>query len=474
MENRMGLLDFNKILEMNSYACKKAFNRFLITGTGRYAYSDEWNMLADCIENIFNTIDEKYAWWGDVAMGMPNHPLVQKTFQQIRRLYMETFECRKMFAGYKRLAWGDIVKPEHTNTLIDVAKCLDDALERSPRRGRVYLLDTDDWGTASGLIEDGTIVFANFGTKAMSPVEVQYYLENYNVVFVIVIDKGNLGDTGAFYKVFYTEPYVTSNVYVERSFRLRRGAFYDNFGVHDCNGPYGRSQFWYFPYLPPDHLPADNDYMVSAMYKIPTAVRWTWQYGVTTEYRRIHLGGIDLPDNVCVTVTNVIPNAQIHIDLPDAPPDIREKALQAYSISGLEMLAKMCNASVALEQRFKEQLEIEFERQSGIGADILYSFAYARIGRGAVIEIPLSSLLTLDPLALGVVFDWYVGAMAHLFIGEPDKCYIGPMTQKLRKIVWMAKYGTRTYDVWQRADAVLSSWARRSFWRVIDLRTKKS
>jgi hypothetical protein len=470
----MGLLDFEKILELNSYTCKRAFYRFLMTGTGRPAYADEWNMLADCVENIFKTIDEKYRWWEEVAMGMPHHPLVQKTFQQIRRVYMETLECRRIFRGYKRLAWGDIVKPEHTNTLIDVAKCLDDAVERSPKLGRVYLLDTDDWGTAMSLIEDGTIVFVNFGTKAMSPAEVQYFLEKYNVVFAIVIDKGNLGHTGAFYKVFYTEPYVGARVYAKGSVRLRRGAFYDNFGVHDCNGPYGRSQFWYFPGLPPGHLPADGDYMVSAMYKIPTAVRWTWQYGVTMEHERIHLGGIGLPENVCVTVTNVVPNAQIHIDLPDAPPDIREKALQAYSISGLEMLVKMCNASAVLEQRFKEQLEIEFENRPSIGADILYSWAYARIGRGAVIELPLSSLLAPDPFALGVVFDWYIGAMAHIFIGEPDKCYIGPMPQKLRKIVWMAKYGTITYGVLQRADVVLSGWARRSFWRVIDLRTKKS
>jgi hypothetical protein len=460
-------IDFNKILELNSYTCRRAFNRFLMTGTGRYAYSDEWNMLADCIENFFNTIDERYRWWGDLAMANPGHPLIQKMFQQIRRLYMETFECRRIFSGYRRLAWGDIVKPEHTNTLIDVAKCLDDAVEKSPRRGRVYLLDTDDWGTASGLIEDGTIVFANFGTKAMSPVEVQYYLENYNVVFVIVMDKGRLGDTGAFYKIFYTEPYVGSNVYVERSFRLRRGAFYDSFGVHGCYEPRG-------PDMPVGYLPAYWDYMVSAMYKIPTAVRWTWQYGVTMEYRRIHLGGIDLPDNVCVTVTNVIPNAQIHIDLPDAPPDIREKALEAYSISGMEMLVKMCNASVALEQRFKEQLEIEFERQSGIGADILYSWAYARIGKGAVIEIPLSSLLAPNPIDISGLIDWYIGAIAHVLLGEPSKCYIGPVPQKFRKIVWMAKYGTDVYGIPQRVDGALHSWAGSSKWRLIDLRTKKS
>jgi hypothetical protein len=395
-------------------------------------------------------------------------------FQQIRRLYMETFECRRIFSGYRRLAWGDIVKPEHTNTLIDVAKCLDDAVEKSPRRGRVYLLDTDDWGTAMSLIEDGTIVFANFGTKAMSPVEVQYYLDNYNVVFVIVMDRWRPGDTGAFYKVFYTEPIAGLITRVSRNFRLRRGAFFNNYGVYGCHEPRGPPYFWDSPGLPLGYLPAYDIFMVSAMYKIPTAVRWTWQYGMgPTEYRRVHLGGIDLPDNVCVSVIAVPPNANIHIDMPDAPPNIREKALEAFSMSGMEMLVKTCNASVVLEPKFREQLEMEFEKQSGVGVDILGSYAYARIGKGAVIEIPLSSLLYTSSL-----FDWYIGAIAHVLLGEPDSCYIGAMPNKLRKIVWMAKYGTQIIAddqlILSDADYILSNWASPSKWRVIDLRTQKS
>jgi hypothetical protein len=380
--NNIISIDFNKILELNSHTCKRAFYRFLITGTGRYAYADEWNMLADCIENIFNTIDERYRWWGDLAMTNPRNIFVQKMFQQIKRLYMETFECRRMFAGYKRLAWGDIVKPEHTNTLIDVAKCLDDAVERSPKRGKAYLLNTDDWGVATSLIEDGTIVFANFGTKTMSPVEVQYFLEKYNIVFVIVIDKGNLGDTGAFYKIFYTLPHVSSNVYVERSFRLHDGAFFNFFGVYGCHEPRGPPYFWDSPGLPLGYLPAYNDYMISVTYKIPTAVPWTY-------------------------------------------------------------------------------------------TDTSHNWAYARIGRGTVIEIPLSSLLYNRAM-----FDWYIGAMAHVLLGEPDNCYIGAMPNKLRKIVWMAKYGTlimvEDHLIPSRADYILSNWASSNRWRVIDLRTKKS
>jgi len=429
----VGTVDFNKVLELNSYACKKAFSRLFMTGSGRYAYADDWNVLADCIENMFNTIDDMYRRWGDLAMFIPGHEFIQKMFQQVRRLFMETFECRRMFLDYKRLSWGDIVTPEHTNVLIDVAKCLDDAMERSPRRGRVIMVDMDDWGTATNFIEDGTIVFVNFGTKAMSPAEVQYYLDNYNVVFAILIDKHRLGDTGAFYKVFYTEPFVRSPIHVITSFRVRRGAFFDSFGVYGCSGPH-------------ESLPADWDYMVSAMFKIPTAVRWTWQYGIYTEYKRIHLGGLDIPPNTCVTI----------------------------HISGLDIPPGPCNASVVLDPKFKEQLEIEFEKRPGIGADILYSWAYARIGKGAVIELPLSGVIySVDLL------DWYIGAIAHVLLGEPDKCYIGPTPSKLRNIVWMARPGTGLtggdiVPVPVSAFETFREWAFRNKWRLVDMRSKQS
>jgi hypothetical protein len=431
--------DFMKALELNSYMCRRAFSRLWMTGDGRYAYADDWNVLADCVENIFNTIDELYRWWGDLAMFNPHSIIAQKMFQRIRRLYMETFECRRMFARYKRVLWGDIITPEHTNVLIDTAKCLDDAMERSPRRGRVILVDPDDWGTASSFIEDGTIVFANFGTRAMSPADVQYFLENYNVVFAIVIDKGRLGNTGAFYRIFYTEPDVVSRVCIPRSFRLRRGAFYDSYGVSGCSEPRG-------PDMPIGYLPTYWDCMVSAMYKIPTAVRWTWQYGIHYEYERIHLGGLDIPPGTCVT---------IHIT-----PWGEQQGT--------------CNASAVLDPKFREQMEIEAENRPSIGADILYSWAYARIGKGAVIELPLSSLLTYNFVERSYMFDWYVGAIAHVLLGEPDKCHIGPIPQKLRNIVWMAGHGTDVYGVPAQVHGVLRNWASDSGWRIIDLRSRQS
>ena len=435
----VGAVDFNKILERNSYACKKAFSRLFMTGKGRYAYADDWNVLADCIENMFNTIDEKYRVWGDFATKSPWVIRGQKMFERIRKLYMETFECRKMFIDYKRLSWGDTVSPEHTNVLIDVAKCLDDAMERSPRRGEVVLVDPDDWGTASSFIDDGTIVFVNFGTQAMSPAEVQYYLDNYNVVFAILIGD-RLGNTGAFYKVFYTEPRVGSRVYRDRNFRLRRGAFYDNFGVYSCNAPWGEGVL---PAGDAGILGIYPDYMVSAMYKIPTAVRWTWQYGVETEYKRIHIAGLDIPPNTCVT---------IHVAGSGIPPG-------------------PCNASAVLDPKFKEQLEIEFENRPSIGADILYSWAYARIGRGAVIELPLhgirASTQSLE-YEFNYILDWYIGAIAHVLLGEPDKCYIGPTPLKLRRVVSMLNFFAPV------TNAIIDHWGRRSGWRVIDMRSRKS
>ena len=464
----VGPVDINKFLELNSHACKRAFSRLWVTGKGRYAYADDWNVLADCIQNVFDTIDDMYRNWGDLAMFNPHNIFAQRMFERIRRLYMETFECRRAFADYRRLQWGDIVTPEHTNVLIDTAKCLDDAMERIPRRGEVVLVDPDDWGTASGLIEDGTIVFVNFGTKAMSPVEVQYFLEKYNVVFAILIDT-RVGDTGAFYNVFYNKPYIGSWVAIERSFRLRRGAFFDSFGVYGCHQPRG-------PDMPVGHMFAYWDFMTQGLDKIPTVVRWTWQYGITYKHQRTHLGGLDIPVNMCLHVSNGIQPGEGRVIANLNGVNVPLETLQAFAIAYLDRIVTLCHGSADLEQRFRERLEIEFESRQGIGADILHGWGYARIGKGAVIELPFDGLIEYDN-----TFDWYIGAIAHVLLGEPDKCHIGPLPLKLRRIVWMAKYNreSRAFNEWEFILASraaldrLRSWSSRSKWRIIDLRTKR-
>ncbi len=457
-------IDFEKILELNSRECKRAFYRLMMTGNGRYAYADDWNVLADCIQRIFDTIDEKYRLWEFYAMTNPHRQSFQRAFQIIRRLHLDTLKCRDIFAEYRRLSWGDTITPEHTNILIDVAKCLDDVVEKSPRRGRVYLLDAGDWGMASSLIEDGTIVFVNFGTKAMSPVEVQYFLEKYNVVFAILIDGWRLGDTGAFYKVFYTEPYLGSRVRISRGFRVRRGAFFDSFGVYWCQPPQGTDPYTYDP-LPFGYMPATGEYMISAMFKIPTAVRWTWQYGLEGEFTRVHLGGLDIPYGACVHISTSLEPGEGRVIVHGGEVNVPLETIKAFSIAYHDLIVRPCEAKAALEPKFKEQLEIEAERRPSIGADILYSWAYARIGRGAVIEVPLGGFLFHDVYRAFFHVDWYVGAIAHVLLGEPNKCYIGPVPQKLRKIVWMARV--------RGADNVWSRWAALSRWRIIDLRSKK-
>jgi hypothetical protein len=454
-------VDINKFLELNSELCKRAFHRLWMSGEGRYAYADDWNVLADCIQHIFNILDKLYQRWGDHAMANPHSIYVNKMFRQIRKLYMETIKCREIFSDYKRLQWGDTVTPEHTNVLIDTAKCLDDAAEKSPRRGEVALVDEDDWGSASSLIEDGTIVFVNFGTKAMSPVEVRYFLENYNVVFAILLGRHPM-ESGAFYNIFYTEPYVGWQVLIRDRFRLRKGAFFDSFGVYGCHESRG-------PDMPIGYLPAYFDPMVMGLYKIPNAVRWTWQYGVETEYQRAHLGGLDLPDNVCINVTNGIEPGEGRVIAHLNGVDIPLETLQAFAIAYLDRIVTLCDAKVVLEHKFAEQLEIEFERRPSIGADILYSWAYARIGKGAVIELPLHSVIS-DVRIL----DWYIGAIAHVLIGEPDKCFIGPMPDRLRRVVWMARRGAAFWGVPVNIPDFLGYWASLSKWRFIDLRTKKS
>jgi hypothetical protein len=443
-----------------------------MTRDGHYAYADEWNVLADCIQNIFNTIDELYRRWSDYAWMYPHNIIAQRVFTQIRRVYMETLKCRDIFADYKRLQWGDVVTPEHTNVLIDTAKCLDDAMERGPRRGELVLLDRDDWGAALSLIEDGTIVFVNFGTKAMSPAEVQYYLENYNVVFAILIDT-RTGDTGAFYKVFYTKPYIGSRVLIEHSFRLRRGAFFDSFGVYGCHLPRVRG-------MPIGYLPANWDLMTQGLDKIPTAVRWTWQYGIKYEYRRVHLGGLDIPENVCIHVSNALEPGEGRIIAHLNGVNIPLETLEAFRVAYLDRVITLCKGSADLEQRFRERLETEFESKQGIGADILHHWAYARIGKGAVIELPYDGLFEhryADVRYPTDLLDWYIGAIAHVLLGEPNKCYIGPLPLKLRRVVWMARYHSGFVGFVPRLPFVsdaLRFWARVSRWRIIDLRTKKS
>lgn len=444
-------VDIDRFLELNSEPCKRAFHRLWMTGEGRYAYADDWNVLADCIQHIFDTMDKLYTRWEQHALANPHSLYAQRVFQQIRKLYMRTIKCRDIFGDYKRLEWGDTVTPEHTNVLIDTAKCLDDALEQGPRRGELVMVDEDDWGTASSLITDGTIVFANFGTKAMSHVEVRYFLENYNVVFAILMGR-RLGEAGAFYDVFYTERYVGWRVLVRDRFRLRRGAFFDRFGVYDCHEPRG-------PDMPIGYLPAYWDPMVMALYKIPNSARWTWQYGVTGEYSYIHWGGLYIPPGTCVRITYGVGigdgQVRIHPGVETLPIPLEE--LMANRPHDVEIGA--CRGEVRWDPEFWERLEIEFESRRGIGADILYGWSYARIGRGAVIELPLHGVVhNVD------VFDWYIGAIAHVLLGEPAKCHIGPMPVKLRRVVWMTRH--RPY--------LPHYWAGLSRWHVVDLRTKKS
>jgi hypothetical protein len=63
-----------------------------------------------------------------------------------------------------------------------------------------------------------------------------------------------------------------------------------------------------------------------------------------------------------------------------------------------------------------------------------------------VIELPFDGLIEYD-----ATFDWYIGAIAHVLLGETDRCYIGPTPAKLRNIVWMANYGRepRTLNEWE-------------------------
>ncbi len=210
---------------------------------GRYAYAQDWNVLADYAKAIINVFSDQFA------------KLYRRGYRQIANLYYEVSECHRILSTYKYLQSGDVIMPEHTNTLIDVARCLNLAVsqlltkaivEHSEKdettgleRSRIYpliiLVDTDDWETASEWIVDGTVVFVNYGTFAMTPDEVFDIVENKEVVFAVLIDTQPhyRAPAGAFYEVFYDEwaprPCAPSGPLL-----IRDESFMEHLGFTDC------------------------------------------------------------------------------------------------------------------------------------------------------------------------------------------------------------------------------------------------
>jgi hypothetical protein len=357
---------------------------------GRYAYAQDWNVLADYAKAIINYVVDFIK------------ELEKRGHTEFADLYEDVLECERLLSAYKYMKSGDVLMPDHTNILIDVVRCLELKVLyrlllkilaklriRVVRRNiisfdrddsakgleglckfdippfSIVLVNTDDWWTVSSLIEDGTIVFVNFGTKAMTPSDVREIVENKEVVFAILVDTQpfHRRPAGAFYEVFYTCPLIMhddSSWYVE----IINNAFLQNLGFTGCRS-FTRIQKIF-------------DFTIGKYCKIKDAIDYAISYYAPNLY-----------------------------------------------------------------------------------------YSYAKYKKGAIIEMPYDGSWQLfDQL------DWYIGAIAHILLGDPNNCYIAYNPVKLKRIVWMASYGTDWQVGYPSADRALHDLANRSGWTLVDMRNR--
>ena len=360
---------------INAY--QRALQQLSSLKQGRYAYAQDWNVLADYAKAIINVLVNQF------------NVLYARGVMRYVDLYITVLECHRILSTYKYLMTGDVIMPEHTNTLIDVARCLNLTIRQLLRKAitryskidvgtgldkakllavppwSIVLVNTDDWSLTSSLIEDGTIVFVNFGTTAMTPSDVRNIVENKEVVFAILVDTQPFREypTGAFYEVFYTYP-MLSNIDESYYFDIIDDAFLQELGFTGC-----RSFRIMRKIL---------DYTIAKYYKKADVVNYATSYYAPNLY-----------------------------------------------------------------------------------------YSYAKYKKGAIIEMPYDGSWQLfDQL------DWYIGAIAHILLGEPNRCYIAYNPVKIKRIVWMASYGTTIPYGYPSADRALSDLADRSGWTLIDARNE--
>jgi hypothetical protein len=238
------------------HAYLRALQQLSTLRDGRYAYAQDWNVLADYAKAIINVFSDQFA------------KMYRMGYRRIANLYDKVSECHRILSTYKYLQSGNVVMPEHTNTLIDTVKCLsevsfplidrdvaryldktsfipvdtdktdalDEVISRNICWTEIVLVDTDDWETAREYITDGTIVFVNYGTRAMTPSEVLDIVNTMNVVFAILIDTQPYYrvDTGAFYGVFYTQRYPPSCSAFSDCFNIIDSDFAGAYSFYDC------------------------------------------------------------------------------------------------------------------------------------------------------------------------------------------------------------------------------------------------
>jgi hypothetical protein len=233
----------------------------------RYAYAHHWNTLADYAKSVVNILVDVYG------------RLYKKGYKYYIDPYDKVFECQRILSSYRYLKTGDVIMPEHTNTLIDVVRCLDEiaqqlpsteegkTVRRLPLAKEIVLVDIDDWDTAKKYVSDGTIIFVNYGTHALTPEEVRKIVDTIRAVFVVLIDRQPVAavDVGAFYGVFYTHRNPGECGYNLSGFEFVDEQFRHQFGFYSCS----------YPGCPIPWVGCGTvDSAVDAKHKIGRAKRW--------------------------------------------------------------------------------------------------------------------------------------------------------------------------------------------------------
>ncbi len=285
---------------INAY--RRAFQQLSTLQRGRYAYAQDWNVLADYAKAIINVLARQFK------------ELLAQGETQYAKLYRSLLECHRILSTYRYLRTGDIITPDRTNTLIDVAKCLDAITshllafslarrrERDVARGLdqvtrfwevnclVLVAHRAPWTLVRKYVVDGTIVFVDYGTQEIPPEEVREIVDTMHVAFAILVDTQPTQnvDAGSFYDVFYTVRHPAPVSCSSGCVDIYDEVFSKPYGLYGCTygvcgeGPY----VW-----------THNNCSVSTRHKVGFAKRWTHpETPVDYAYAKYGAGGIiELP-----------------------------------------------------------------------------------------------------------------------------------------------------------------------------------
>jgi hypothetical protein len=236
-------------------AYRRAYQQLSTLSQRRYAYAQDWNVLADYAKSILDALVDVFA------------RLREKGYRYYIDPYDKVLECQSILSRYRYLKTGDIIMPDHTNTLIDVVRCLDEAVRPPPPTKEIVMVDTNDWDTARRYVADGAIIFVNYGIQTITPEEVRKIVDTIKAVFVILIDTQPYygRDVGAFYDVFYTHKNPLHCEAGYGCYDIVDAQFMDSFGLYGCLSPECEGTFRVWTVW---------DYMVHADYKVGHAKPW--------------------------------------------------------------------------------------------------------------------------------------------------------------------------------------------------------